>query len=58
MKILMLTTSFDIGGAETHILELSKALREKGEGGENEDGKKEVAERKSFRGRGRGGSDL
>ena len=30
MKILMLTSSFDIGGAETHILELSKALSEKG----------------------------
>ena len=30
MKILMLTSSFDIGGAETHILELSKALTQKG----------------------------
>ena len=30
MKILMLTSSFDIGGAETHILELSKVLEEKG----------------------------
>ena len=26
MKILMLTSSFDVGGAETHILELSKCL--------------------------------
>ena len=30
MKILMLTSSFDIGGAETHILELSKSLTQKG----------------------------
>ena len=30
MKILMLTSSFDIGGAETHILELAKALKQKG----------------------------
>lgn len=30
MKILMLTSSFDIGGAETHILELSQSLFAKG----------------------------
>lgn len=30
MKILMLTSAFDIGGAETHILELSKALTKMG----------------------------
>ncbi len=30
LKILMATMSMDIGGAETHILELSKALQKKG----------------------------
>lgn len=30
MKILMLTSSFDIGGAETHILELTKKLVKRG----------------------------
>ncbi len=30
MKILMVTASFDIGGAETHILELCRALSKKG----------------------------
>ena len=30
MKILMVTMSLDIGGAETHIAELSKELKKRG----------------------------
>ena len=30
MKILMVTMKMDIGGAETHILELAKGLKEQG----------------------------
>ena len=30
MKILMATMQLDIGGAETHIVELSKALKKRG----------------------------
>ena len=30
MKVLMATMKLDIGGAETHIVELSKALKRRG----------------------------
>ena len=30
MKILMVTMAMDIGGAETHILELSRELKKRG----------------------------
>ena len=30
MKILMVTMAMDIGGAETHILELSRKLQKRG----------------------------
>ena len=30
MKVLMATMQLDIGGAETHIVELSKALKRRG----------------------------